>query len=207
MAVITTYADLKSNLISFLYNRTELSEFLPTFIDLCESELNRILHVREQLQTVQLTPDVNGNITLPADYQMFRSATALTNPRIRLDHVVSGTLNEEYPSRQAGLPKVFAINDDSTATVLPLNQAPVELEYYSAIPSLSESNQTNWLLAKAPNVYLYGSLRHAAIFIGDEERLPLFNSVFSDSVTALKREDRSGTYGARTIARLSMVTP
>lgn len=201
-----TISDLKSNLISFLYDRSELTPQLATWISLCEADVNRVLKTRDQLKTVTLTPDVNGDVTLPADYQTFRSATALTNPRQRLDHVVSGTLNSLYQPL-AGQPAVVCINSASTASVWPITTSDIELEYYASIPALTDSNTSNWLLTKSPTVYLYGTLKHAAIFIGDTERLPIFASQFMDGVNLIIKDDKSSRYGERTISRISGVTP
>lgn len=38
--------------------------------------------------------------------------------------------------------------------------------YYKEIPALSDDNTSNWLLAKSPNSYLYGSLVHLSIHMG-----------------------------------------
>jgi hypothetical protein len=41
-------------------------------------------------------------------------------------------------------------------------------DYYKAFTGLSGSNATNWLITNAPNVYLYGSLLEAALFVGKD---------------------------------------
>lgn len=204
---LSTYTDILSAVGQFSYDRQDLVTYAPDFIDLCEAEVNRVLRCREQLKTVSLTPDVDGRVTLPDDYQEFRSITALTNPRRRLDAVVPGTAEAMYPNRYAGYPEVFVINDDNTAQVLPLNTSNIELQYYSKIPALTEAAPTNWLLTKAPTVYLYGTLKHAAIFIGDSERLPIFGAQFADAVKTLIQDDRRAKFGSRTIAKVSGPNP
>lgn len=202
---ISTLSDLRSAVTSFLYERTELSQFIDLFIGLCESELNKVLKTNDQLKSVVLTPSVDGIITLPDDYQMFKSVVALTNPTIRLDHVSIGTLLDKYQPVN-GSPKVFSITGNY-ATILPLNDANIELDYYAKIPSLSESNPTNWLLTKSPTTYLYGTLKHAAVFIGDTERLPIFASQFNDNVNLIIRDDKNARYGERTMAVANGVNP
>ncbi|MEP7454301.1 hypothetical protein [Phyllobacterium sp. SB3] len=204
---LETYSDILSAVGRFSYDRQDLIPFAPDFIDLCEAEVNQVLRCREQLKTVSLTPDVDGKVILPDDYLEFRSVTALTSPRKRLDAVVAGTAESMYPFRYAGSPSVFVISDDNTAQVLPLTSSDIELQYYAKIPALTEVAPTNWLLSKSPTLYLYGTMKHAAIFIGDTERLPIFGAQFSDAVRTLVQADKKGKYGERTVSKVSGPNP
>lgn len=201
---ISTMADLTANMSSFLYDRTELTPNYATFINLCESDLNGFLRLREQIKSETFTPDENGEFEVPDDYQSFKTVSALTNPTRRLDHVVPGLLDAMYPAR-SGYPSVFSING-TTVSVRPLTESQIQFDYYANIPPLSEANPTNWLIQKAPTVYLFGALKYAALFIGDD-RQAKFQAEFNNGIALLARQDKSGNYGERSISRNSGFTP
>ena len=74
-----------------------------------------------------------------------------------------------------------------------------KLSYYKAFNSLSDSNTTNWMLTNHPAVYLYGSLYHAANFLGGYRTKPSSSQWLQMYATALERcenNDRQDTYGS-----------
>lgn len=202
---LESYADLKSSIVDWMFDRPDLATFAGDFITLCEADLNRVVRGRKQITVASLTLDGDSKADLPDDYLEFRNVTALTNPRRRLSAVAPGTRDDVYPFRQAGYPSVFSIDGD-TLMVLPKTTAEIELEYFAKIPALSDANSSNWLLDKFPNIYLYGSLKHACLFIGNNERAASFGSMFNGLLEALIREEK-GAMWARGNARVAMVTP
>jgi hypothetical protein len=74
--------------------------------------------------------------------------------------------------------------------------------YYAKITSLSDGNTTNWLLTKAPDVYLYGALTHAAPFLMDDQRIAVFAQIYLARVQALQDESQKSLHsGSPLIAR------
>jgi len=67
---------------------------------------------------------------------------------------------------------------------------------------LSDQNTTNWLLTKAPDVYLYGALTHAAPFLMDDQRIPVFAQIYLTRTQALIDESQKSLHsGSPLIAR------
>ena len=60
--------------------------------------------------------------------------------------------------------------------------------YYKAIGALSDSNTTNYILSKHPAIYLYGSLYHAANFLGgiDQTQLGQWLQMYSTALEDAK---------------------
>src|SRR5215470_16731223 len=85
---ITTYAELQSAIGNWL-DHSLFSARIPEFIALFEACANRRLRVRQQEATTNLTPDANGNATLPADYLALRRVTWTGSPRVELQYVSS----------------------------------------------------------------------------------------------------------------------
>lgn len=202
---LSSYADLKASIQAWMFDRGDLATEAGDFIALCEAELNRVLRTRRQITITTLTLDGDSRAALPADYLEFRRVTALTAPRRTLDLVAPNYRDDVYPFRHSGFPSVFTIDGDGIL-VLPATTADIEFEYFAKLPALSESNTTNWILEQLPNVYLYGSLKHAAIFIGDEGRTQQMGSLFSSLLDALVTSER-GAMWSRGNARVNGATP
>lgn len=202
---IENFADLKSSIVDFMFDRSDLAGFTDTFIQLCEGDLNRVLRTRHQLTTATLTLDSDSKASLPADYLEARNAVALTTPRRRLEQVAPDYVENVYPSRQSGYPRVYVI-EGSEILVLPETASNVEFTYFAKIPALSESNTTNWLLTQFPNVYLYGALKHANEFIGSSDRMMRMAQMFNGQLDALVTDER-GALWSRGNARVAGVTP
>lgn len=202
---IASYSDLKSSIQSWMYDRSDLAAVTGDFITLCEGDINRVLRAREQLTVTTLTLDSNSQASLPSDYLEYRSVVAQTTPRVVLDPVSPGYRDDVYPFRSSSYPKVFTI-DGAKLMVLPATTSSIELEYFASVPALSESNTTNWLLTKFPNIYLYGSLKHAAVFIGDDNRMKNFGSLFNGLLDALVKAEAAGLW-AGGVAKVRGATP
>lgn len=202
---IDSYSALKTSIQSWMFDRTDLAPMCGDFITLCEGDINRVLRGRKQITVTTLTLDDDGVADLPDDYLEFRNVTALTSPRRRLSMVAPGYRDDAYPFRDACWPNVFSIDGD-TMMVLPKTSSDIELEYFAKIPALSDATTSNWLLAKVPNIYLYGSLKHAAVFVGNDERAQTFGSLFTGLLDALVAEEKGAVWsGGR--ARVSGPTP
>lgn len=202
---LSSYSDLKSSIQSWMFDRSDLATDAGDFIALCEAELNHVLRTRRQITITELTLDSDSRSALPDDYLEFRRVTALTSPRRTLDLVAPNYRDDTYPFRHSGYPSVFTIDGDGIL-VLPATTSGIELEYFAKIAALSESATSNWVLEQFPNIYLYGSLKHAAIFIGDEGRMQQMGSLFNGLLDALVVSERAALW-SRGNARVNGVTP
>lgn len=205
---LATYADLKSEIGNWMNGRTDLATDADTFIDLAEGDFNRVFRVREMETYATLSPDANGEASLPSDYLQWRTVTAQTSPRSELQFVPPSYLDDQYPDRAAGYPRFFTIYG-STMLVLPLTESDIRLDYYETIPALSDAQTTNWLLTKYPNVYLYQCLKHAAVFLNTpsaSSQAQTYGALANAAIDALMRDDERARY-TRTTMRVSGPTP
>jgi hypothetical protein len=69
---------------------------------------------------------------------------------------------ERYAILAQGFPQNFTI-EGSTLAIAPLGPGTLSLLYYARLPAL-ETTDTNWLLQKHPDIYLFGSLVEAQAF-------------------------------------------
>lgn len=200
MATITNYATLKSTIADYL-NRADLTSQIETFIQFTEADLNTRLRCREQIVRAEATSSAEY-VQLPADWL----------EAINL-HIVDG----QQPLRYITLDEADIVNKEQLYTAPhfyslmngaieiipePGDDIDIEMIYYAKIPALTDVNTTNWLLTKAPDVYLYGALTHAAPFLLDDQRIPVFAQIYLTRVQALMDESQKSLHsGSPLIAR------
>ncbi len=207
---ITTYAELQTAIADNLA-RSDLTAYLPDFVTMAENWLNYgsenvdPLRCRdmEVVTSPNLTPTA-GVCTLPTDYLGYIRVTEITGVRRPLNFITPDMAEIYYPSREAGLAGHFTIIGNSLYT-FPLASNLIELVYYQALPPLA-SNSTNWLLTKAPGIYLRAALVQAYEFIKDSEQTAVQASLASALIKGMNRQGMVAQY-ARASLTSRGVTP
>jgi len=197
---ITNYSTLQSAIADYL-NRADLTSQIQNFIQFAEADLNTRLRCREQIVRSEATSSAEF-VQLPSDWL----------EAINL-HIVGG----QQPLRYITLDEADIVNKEQIYTgphyyslmngaieivPEPAEDIDIEMIYYAKIPALSDQATTNWLLTKAPDVYLYGALTHAAPFLMDDQRIPVFGQIYLARVQALQEESQKSLHsGSPLIAR------
>ena len=197
---ITNYSTLQAAIADYL-NRADLTSQIQNFIQFAEADLNTRLRCREQIVRAEATSSAEF-VQLPADWL----------EAINL-HIVGG----QQPLRYITLDEADIVNKEQIYTgphyyslmngaieivPEPAEDIDIEMIYYAKIPALSDQATTNWLLTKAPDVYLYGALTHAAPFLMDDQRIPVFGQIYLARVQALQDESQKSLHsGSPLIAR------
>jgi len=195
---IQTYSDLQSAIAAWIA-RADLGPNIPDFIALFESAANRRLRLRQQESAATLVP-ASAVATLPADYLAWRRVTWTGQVPLELEYVHPSYLHALYPTLPAGTPRLFTIEGGSL-TVAPSSDTALTFDYFQKIPALSNSNTSNWLLAAAPDLYLFGALAEAHGFVKDAESLALWKARRDELFDELERLDvkTRGQSGIRVI--------
>jgi len=183
---IQTYADLQAAIGNWLA-RADLSATIPDFIMLFETVANRRLRLRQQEATVTLTPSL-GVATLPPDYLAWRRLTWTGACPRELDYAHPSYLRALYANGAPGDPRLVTV-EGANLTVRPASDTALAFDYFQKIPALSGTTTTNWLLACAPDVYLFGALAEAHGFVKDSDSLMLLGGRRDASFDELERLD------------------
>jgi len=131
------------------------------------------------------------------------------NSRLRHQKMVvraQATSNQEYvalPGDWLEAINIHIVDGAQPLRYVTLDEADRILKvYYGKIPSLSVSVASNWLLVKAPDLYLYGALVHASPFLLDDQRVGLFANMYNSRLDSLQLEsDKALHSGGPLIAR------
>jgi len=205
VAQIVDYASLQTAVTEYLARDQDatLIARIPSFIQLAEAKFNRQLFVRQMEQrataVVNLASSEPEFISLPSDFQSMR--------RVRLASVTgkpclefkSGTQIDEYRfgiSNVAARPRYFTVYGNELELAPTPNAAyTVEMVYRQSIPALVP-NSTNWLLALAPDLYLYGVLLETAPYIKEDARIQTWALGLSSALSDLNNLGLTSTFNA-----------
>jgi hypothetical protein len=192
--VIGTYSELVTAVGDWL-DRDDLATRAPTFIQLAESRLNRLLSDPE-MDVIATTTATGSSTALPADYGEMVSVSTGNGALLATGPVEFAT----YRTDLTGDPRHYLISDGSIFFAPANTTTPITLTYRRRIPGLTADNPTNWLLTLAPDVYLYGSLVQAEAFLAEDDRLNLWKSAFDEAIDELRIDGERRKWGAGPIA-------
>ncbi|MDW9814931.1 hypothetical protein GOB25_07590 [Sinorhizobium meliloti] len=142
--------------------REDIAHNFPRFLGLAELKLNRGLRVADMESTTTLTLS-GGDASLPADFLEAREVKTSANVPIRA--VSMQQLTSSYAGN-SGTPTGYA-TVGGTLKARPVSDQTLTVTYYAKIPALTPAAPTNWLLTKAPDVYLYALVNEIAIWAKD----------------------------------------
>ncbi len=191
---IATYTDMVTAIGDWL-DRGDLAARSADFIRLAEARLNRLLDDADMEVSTTLT--ASGAYTdLPADFGEMVSISTGNGPLGMAGPVEFAG----YDQTITGTPRVYSIVERKIAFAPANATATINLVYRRAIPPLSSVNTTNWLLARAPDIYLYGALVQASAFLGEDERVTLWKAAFDEAIQELRIDSQRRKWGAGPIA-------
>lgn len=204
------YAGLQAAISDWSLRTDITTAAVKSFIDLSTAMFNHgqqnmvPLRTREMLASATLTP-TNGVVTLPADYLQYRGVVSNASPIRDLQYVAPDFANVQFADGAAGLSTSFTIVGNSLK-VYPISGSDVILSYFQAISDLSDTNTSNWLLAKQPNLYLHAGLLQLAMYTKDNDLFQRSAALIQSVIDGLTVEETLANY-ARTGSRMRMVTP
>lgn len=187
---IATYSDLQTAIADWL-NRADLTSVIPNFISLAEAKMNRELRTRDMITRATATSS-NEFVAVPADFlENYSLELDMTNLAAQppLDYVGPLEAKEIKASQLTGNVRYYTIIDGAFELLpAPQGNTNLILTYYAKIPNLSNTQTTNWLLTKSPDLYLYSSLLEAAPYLKDEQRIPIWAAARQQVMDAMKEE-------------------
>lgn len=192
---IANYDDLKSAVVDWLDN-PDLEDRVGTFVQLAEARINRILDDPEMEVTVVLTA-VSAATALPSDLGEIVSISTGDGPLLATGPVEFAG----YDTSISGTPRRYAIVDGAISFWPSDATAQITLVYRRGLSNPEEDvNQTNWLLDRAPDIYLYGALLQASVFLVEDERVEMWKSAFDEAIAELRIDGQRRKWGPGPLA-------
>lgn len=184
---IEDYDDLKTAIAEEL-GRDDLTTKIPRFIQLAEARMRRLL--RRKVRRMTYTIDaIAGCVPVQAsillDGHLVTGSPELDKPF----QVVTPTQLAERRAAQGGVggrPRFASIvGNEILFAPAPDASYDAELVYVAKLQPLSDSNTKNDELTEAPDMYLYGALEQASMYLEHDERVPMWKSNFTQAIEEL----------------------
>lgn len=167
-------------------------------VALAEAEIRRDVRVMamESLTTGSL---VAGVASLPA--RLLEARRLVVAGFVR--NYVSPEMYQDFQANQAQDRVFTRIGDE--LHVLNGAESAYSLLALESFPVLSADDDVNWLLTNAPDVYLYGSLKHAAVWARDSAAASGYAQLYAEAVVKTNSADKAARFAGSLTARPRVV--
>jgi hypothetical protein len=198
---ISTFAELKTAIDNWLA-RTDMADRAAEFIALAEARMNRELETRSQETRVTATLTAgDAYVSLPTDVRAIRHVRLNTSPRTILKYMTPEQADREFPSTGNGKPKAYSVvGTEIYFRPTPDDTHTAEITYVANVTPLSDSNTTNNILTRHPDLYLHGALAEAFGYLMDDQKQAQHDALFQRAAAAIQAdEDRARFAGPLTL--------
>mgnify|MGYP006370461863 FL=1 len=190
-----SYATLQDDIAAFIDNQ-DIANKIPTFIRLCESRLNRNIRTRDM--EFRATAQIDRQFsTLPLDFLEMRNIQINSNPVTALKYVTPQEADRIRAAQLQRKPQFFSVVANRLELIpVPTETVSVEMVYFAKLPALSDSATSNWLLERHYDVYLYGALVQAALYLKDDPTT--WATLFDSAISEIELEDERSQFHGTT---------
>lgn len=202
-----TYANLQDDIASWLA-RDDLGDKIPTFIQFAESDVCKDLRVRGMEKEV--TYGVITTLqTLPADFnEMRRVYVDVTGSSKALTFLNPERFHTSRLSELSGTPQAYTIEGDNLL-IAPVSDVSVDVKmlYIGAYDALADPNDSNSLLCKHYDTYLYCALAHGFGYLRDDEQALKWKAKYDADVNSINVNENRGRWHGNKLIRTGAPTP
>ena len=194
---LSTYSGLKTSIANWL-NRSDLTtEIGDDFIKLVEADFNSKLRIRKMVTQASFTIDSETEAS-PTGFLQVRDFYILSgSTKYPLRYMTPPQMDQVKGTSQTGIPQTYTILGD-TFRFMPKPDSSYTgyINYYKTFDALSDSNTTNFILTNHPAIYLYGSLFHAANFLGgiNPQQIQSWQGMYATAMERLEQNDREDQF-------------
>lgn len=200
---LSNYNELKTSIASWL-QRDDLTALIPDFINIAESYMNDDLRLRSMITEATITPSqVNAYVDLPDGFVeaiSFNDENGEPLQQVHHEQLLDNDNNNSYLGSPVFYSVTSRINFESAASSA-LNYTMI---YYKGLDLMT--NSTNDVLTNHPNLYLFGSLIQAEMYLKNDKRIANWhvlyekamqkaNSRSADSLVKLRSDHPSNNRG------------
>lgn len=211
MIQIENYKDFRDAVALWL-NRKDSATInnIPMFINFAEKQFTRLVKLPYYETTVRFTIDENFNfVVIPQDFLSAKHVMVNGKPYNRADVETfmrlknMGNFSDVQTNATAPNPNQDVLRAGSTSETkyfftrigeqihflpTPVVGDVVEMIYHQDIPEMRFDNDQPYSLLIAPDVLLYLALRHASIFLRDNEQEVYWMSKAQEAADSMKQQ-------------------
>ena len=186
-----SYSSLKTAIAQYLH-RSDLTDQLGGFISLAESEMARMLRpwTLESLSTISLTAE-QDTYALPARTKEIKSAHLTGAKATELLKYSPAQINDLYAQSESGTPRHYALEGSNIVVKpTPIESGSLEVLLIRSAAPLSDIDTTNAILQNYPDLYLFGALKYAFVYLRNTNQAAVMNETFMSGIEEANRESR-----------------
>ncbi|MGI9489099.1 MAG: phage adaptor protein [Geminicoccaceae bacterium] len=180
---ITNFGELKTAVENWMTRPDAfITARIPEFIALGEAMLFTDLRVREmEASSTITTTAAQQTDSLPARFVQARSL--YISGTGRLEYRSPAEFRAVYSNLATGTPAYFSIvGENFLWAPTPNAILSIVVDHYARPAAFSDDADTNAVISRWPNLYLYASLIHAAPYIANDPRLPTLAGLYDSQV-------------------------
>ena len=181
--MIETYDDLKASVIGRISNE-KVAGVVAECIQLAESRMRNDLLIRRMERSEHGTFD-GAVIFLPDDCEQIQRLMYYIGDK-EFSVPFADPKSVERLTGTSGDPKAYTMKDQAIVLYpTPESAREYTLDYVPFIADLSDTNPSNWILDRAPDVYLWATCVEAANYLHDDMLEAKFNAKYTAARDAL----------------------
>lgn len=193
-----TYDELQA-LIRAQVDENPAVQQIAQFFEFAEGWFDDMLSVREAQSSATIAVSGEGNeriAPLPADYHEARQVSSTQNP----PRVLQATTPDEIVALSPLVrdPLLYAVIGQNMF-IAPSGVTEISLLYYTKIPRLSASMQTNWLSIRRPDLYYYRVLFEMAAYMNQADKAAAYEGKTQQIIEEMHKRDIAATYRNATV--------
>lgn len=195
---IASYSDLTTAAANWA-NRADLTSRIPEFIALAEAKMNRRLRTIDMV-TKNATFSITGEyVAVPTSFGGVKTFYLNTAAKAVLEWATDDYITNNFPSG-TGQPEVYNVQG-SNFRFGPTPGATYSstLVYYLAVPALTGSATTNWMITSHPDAYLYGVMAELSAYLKDNVAAQGWVQAMYQVLDEIKGNSNKSTWGTAPI--------
>lgn len=192
---ISSYATLQTAVANWLGKPTDtdVTANVADFIALAETDIRTDLNTSAMetfSSSMSITSEYFTLSTLSSQItEIERIYITSTTPYVPLTYATPQQILVDFPDGTTGQPTEYTISSQRLQfRKIPATTYTAHITYRKWFDPLATTS-TNTLLTNWPNIYLYGALRHGAIFLEDFDLADRYAADYMKQVKAIERAD------------------
>lgn len=182
---IASYSELQTAIVNWIKRENQISlDRVKEFIALAEPRIYAKMRVREMISIEPLSiASGSATIALPTRFKGARNIYVDASPKQKLVFVTDDIYIQDYINAVAGVPTVFTYEGNNIRLgPIPGADYTAYMTCFRGKSALSDSAPTHSMLSDYPNVFMYGALVEASAYLVGDERIPMWEAKFQQSI-------------------------
>lgn len=203
---VSTYAELQTKIAEYLA-RGDLTTYIPDFIAGAETRIaygvegqfrSEPLRIRAMETSADITV-TSGSGPLPTGFIQARRLYWDASPKRVLEQTTPEDFYRKWGGSTQGTPNTYILEGDNIV-VAPQSSGTIKALFYKKFDPIATASPVTWLLTNAPNAYVYGALLEASSFIRNDQRIPMWHTMFQGIIDGLNSSDMRDRWSGSALA-------